>query len=65
MLKWLLTLAIALLVMGALTPWLRRMGFGRLPGDITIERGGRQYLFPLGSTVMFSLLASLIFWMLR
>lgn len=65
MLKWLLTLVIALLVMGALTPWLRRMGFGRLPGDITIERGGRQYFFPLGSTVMFSLLASLIFWMLR
>ncbi len=65
MLKWLLTLVIALLVMGALTPWLRRMGFGRLPGDITIERDGRQYSFPLGSTVMLSLLASLIFWMLR
>ena len=65
MLKWLLTLAIALLVMGALTPWLGRMGFGRLPGDITIERDGRQYPFPLGSTIMLSLLASLIFWMLR
>ena len=65
MLKWLLTLAIALLVMGALTPWLRRLGFGRMPGDITIERNGRQYSFPIGSTIMLSLLASLIFWMLR
>ena len=65
MLKWLLTLAIALLVMGALTPWLRRLGFGRMPGDITIERDGRQYSFPLGSTILLSLLASLIFWMLR
>jgi hypothetical protein len=65
LLKWLLTLAIALLVMGALTPWLRRLGFGRMPGDITIERGGRQYFFPFGSTVMLSLLATLIFWMLR
>ena len=65
MLKWLLTLLIALLVMGALTPWLRRLGFGRLPGDITIERNGRQYTFPIGSTIMLSLLASLIFWMLR
>ncbi|HEX9451161.1 MAG TPA: DUF2905 domain-containing protein [Burkholderiales bacterium] len=65
MLKWLLTLAIALLVMGALTPWLRRLGFGRMPGDITIERNGRQYDFPIGSTIMLSLLASLIFWMLR
>ena len=65
MLKWLLTLVIALLVMGALTPWLRRLGFGRLPGDITVERNGRQYAFPIGSTIMLSLLASLIFWMLR
>jgi hypothetical protein len=63
--KWLLTLMIALLVMGALTPWLRRMGIGRMPGDITIERGGRQYSFPVGSTILLSLLASLIFWMLR
>lgn len=65
MLKWLLTLVMALLVMGALTPWLHRLGFGRLPGDITIERDGRRYSFPFGSTIMLSLLASLIFWMLR
>ena len=65
MLRWLLTLVMAVLVMGAFTPWLRRMGLGRMPGDITIERGGRQYFFPIGSTVMLSLLASLIFWMLR
>ena len=65
MLKWLLTLVIALLVMGAMTPWLRRLGNGRMPGDITIERGGRQYAFPVGSTILLSLLAGLIFWMLR
>jgi hypothetical protein len=64
-LKWLLTLVIAVLTMGAFTPWLRRMGLGRMPGDITIERGGRQYFFPIGSTIMLSLLGSLIFWMLR
>ncbi len=65
MLKWLLTLAIAVLLLGLLTPWLRRLGMGRLPGDVTVQRNGREYLFPLGSTVMLSLLASLIYWMLR
>ncbi|HEX4986875.1 MAG TPA: DUF2905 domain-containing protein [Burkholderiales bacterium] len=65
MLKWLLTLVIAVLVLGMATPWLRRLGMGRLPGDITVERNGRQYVFPLGSTVMLSLLASLVYWMLR
>lgn len=64
MLKWLFTLVLVVLAMGTLTPWLRRMGFGRMPGDIMIERDGRQYFFPIGSTVMLSLLASLVFWML-
>jgi hypothetical protein len=64
-LKWLLTLVIALLILGFATPWLRRFGLGRLPGDITIERGGRQYSFPIGSTVLLSLIASLVYWMIR
>ena len=65
MLKWLLTLVIALLLLGALSPWLRKFGLGCLPGDIDIQRNGRRYTFPIGSTVMLSLLASLIYWMLR
>jgi hypothetical protein len=43
----------------------RRLGLRRIPGDITIELAGKQFSFPIGSTVMLSLLASLIFWMLR
>ena len=65
MFKWLLTLILALLVMGAMTPWLRKFGFGRLPGDFEFERDGKRYSFPLGSTIMLSLLASLIYWSLR
>jgi hypothetical protein len=64
-LKWLLTLAIAVLILGLATPWLRRLGLGRLPGDVTVERNGRQYVFPVGSTIMLSLLASLVYWMIR
>lgn len=65
MLKWLLTLVIALLLLGVLSPWLRKLGFGRLPGDIEIRHNGQRYTFPIGSTVMLSLLASLMYWMLR
>lgn len=65
MLKWLLTLVIALLVLGLATPWLRRLGLGRLPGDVDIERNGRHYSFPIGSTILLSLLASLVYWMIR
>jgi hypothetical protein len=31
MIKWLLTLLLALIALGLLTPWLRRHGLGRLP----------------------------------
>jgi hypothetical protein len=64
-LKWLLTIVIAIVVIGGLSPWLRRLGFGRMPGDIDIVRNGRRHNFPIGSTLLLSLIASLIYWMLR
>ena len=65
MFKWVLTLILALLVMGILSPWLRKLGLGRMPGDWEMERDGKRYTFPFGSTLVLSLLASLIFWLLR
>ena len=65
MFKWVLTLILALLVMGILSPWLRKLGLGRMPGDWDFKRNGKRYSFPLGSTLVLSLLASLIFWLLR
>jgi hypothetical protein len=34
--------------------------FGRLPGDITIERGGSRVFIPITSMIIVSLLATLI-----
>jgi Protein of unknown function (DUF2905) len=65
MIKWVLTLMLALLIMGVLSPWLRKLGIGRMPGDVDFERNGKRFSFPFGSTLMLSLLASLIFWILR
>lgn len=61
MLKWLLTTAIALFVLSAAMPWLaRRFGIGRMPGDMRFTLRGRDYLVPLTSTLILSLLAWLI-----
>ena len=65
LLKWLLTLVVALILLSALTPWLRRLGFGRLPGDFEFKRNGKQYLIPIASTVLLSALLSAIAWMLH
>ncbi len=40
-------------------------GQSNIPGDFEIERGGKRFSFPIGSTILLSLLASLIFWLLR
>jgi len=64
-LKWLITLIVALVLLSALTPWLRRLGFGRLPGDLQFRRNGKDYLVPIASTVLLSMLLSLIAWFLR
>jgi len=59
-LKWLLTLFIALAVLSAVQPWFSRLGLGRLPGDLKIGLRGRTYYIPFASTVVLSLLVYLI-----
>jgi hypothetical protein len=56
MLKWLLTLVAVLLVSGLLSPWLRRLGLGRLPGDFHIKSRYGPLPFPLASSLLLSAL---------
>lgn len=60
MLKWLLTLIVALTVLTLCVPWLRKFGLGRLPGDITLHRKGRDYYLPFTSTILLSLALTLL-----
>ena len=56
MVKWLVTLFLALVILSAATPFLRRFRIGRLPGDLQIPVRGRVYYIPFASTVLLSLL---------
>lgn len=60
MMKWLFTLIAALLVLGMLTPWLNRLGLGRLPGDVRIKRTRGTFYFPFTSVILLSLALSLL-----
>lgn len=64
MMKWLVTLFLAMLVLGLLTPWLNRLGLGRLPGDVRIKRKRGVFYFPFTSVILTSLLLSLIAYLL-
>jgi len=55
MFKWILTLVLAIFLLGLITPHLARfIRFGHLPGDFAFRFRGRDYSFPLLSTLIFS-----------
>jgi len=60
MLKWVLALAIALVVLTAFASWLAKYGLGRLPGDVTVRYKGRLYYLPFTSTILLSLALTLL-----
>jgi DUF2905 family protein len=60
MLKWLVTLAVALVLLTAVSPWLARRGLGRLPGDVVLTYRGRRYYLPFTSTILLSLALTLL-----
>lgn len=63
--RWLIAIGLVLVAVGLLWPWLQKLGLGRLPGDIAIERGGFRFYFPIATSLLISVILSLIFWFLR
>ena len=61
MLKWILTLVVAIFVLGIVAPHLARfIHFGHLPGDIAFRFRGRSYYLPFTTTIIFSALLLLV-----
>ena len=61
----LLILGALFVIAGLLWPWLARLGFGRLPGDITIGRDGFRLYVPLMSGLIVSAIVTLLLWLFR
>ena len=65
MARFLIVLGLAILVAGLLWPFLNRIGLGRLPGDIVIERENITFYFPLMTCLLLSVVFSLVFWIVN
>lgn len=61
----LVIIGLLLVVAGLLWPWLGKLPFGRLPGDIVVNRENFRVYSPLTTMIIVSILLSLIFWILR
>ena len=65
MARWLIILGVVLVVAGLLWPWLGKLGLGRLPGDIVIERENFRLYLPITTSIVVSIVLSLILWLLN
>jgi hypothetical protein len=63
--RTLITLGLVLLAAGLLWPVIGKLGLGRLPGDIVIERPGFSLYFPLMTSLIISLALSVILWLVN
>lgn len=60
--KLLITLGVILLTLGIIWPLLSKLPFGRLPGDIYIERENFTFYFPLTTGLLISIVLSALLW---
>jgi hypothetical protein len=63
--RFLIGLGLVILVCGLLWPLLSRIGLGRLPGDILIQRGNATFYFPLATSILISIVLSLLLWLFK
>jgi hypothetical protein len=63
--RLLITIGLLIAAIGLLWPWLSKLPFGRLPGDIRVDRPGFQLFAPFTTMIVLSLVLSLILWLLR
>ena len=61
----LIVAGVILLLAGFAWPLLVRLGLGRFPGDIMVERGNFRFYFPLATSLVISLFLTLLFWLFR
>ena len=63
--RLLITVGVALILLGLTWPWLRRLPLFRLPGDIVIDRPGFRFFLPITTMLLISAVITLLSWLLR
>jgi hypothetical protein len=63
--RWLIFFGLGLVVLGLVWPLLAKLGLGRLPGDIVIERENFRLYLPLATSLIISLVLSVVLWFIN
>jgi len=67
--KFLILLGILLILAGILWSFLGKLGLGRLPGDIVVERDNVHVYIPIATSILISIVLSavlsILFWLMN
>ncbi len=63
--RWLVIFGLVLVALGLAWPLIAKLGLGRLPGDLRIERDGFGFYFPITTSLIISIVISLLLWLFR
>ena len=63
--KPLILIGAVVILVGLLWPWLGKLPFGRLPGDIVIDRPEYKFYFPVTTMILVSVVISIVLWLFR
>jgi len=61
----LIVVGIVLVIAGICWPVIGRLGLGRLPGDIVIQRPNFSFYFPLMTSLIISIVLSVVVWLIN
>ena len=61
----LIIIGLIIVAVGILWPWLARVGFGRLPGDILIVRENFTIYVPITTGLIVSILLTVVLWLVN
>jgi Protein of unknown function (DUF2905) len=63
MARHLILFGLILILLGLFWPAVAKLGLGRLPGDLVIERENFRIYLPLATSLLLSAVFSLIYWL--
>lgn len=63
--KNLVIIGAILIAIGLFWPWLQKIPFGRLPGDIVVNREGFKFFLPITTCIVISIVISVLLWWFR
>ena len=63
--QFLILFGVLLVILGFAWPWISKLPWGRLPGDISIERENFSFHFPLMTCLIISVVITLLLWLWR